>query len=165
MNISDQYGAFIEASQTATSVSLPLVRKDKHFKHANHSTIVLARKEVNDLTRKYNVSKSKAIRKHLQDAKNALHNEYTHLEEDILKQQIVESESAFEANNTAKAWKIVNTITNRKSSPSGKLKGKSPDERTQLWFGHLKKLLGTPDDRPPTDEIELVLNDINIADS
>ena len=42
---------------------------------------------------------------------------------------IEETEKEFKASNTARAWKVVNTITNRKTMSSGKLKGKSPEHR------------------------------------
>ena len=43
-----------------------------------------------------------------------------------------------------KAWKMVNTIANRKSKASGKLTGRSPEERKNELFEHFKTLLGTP---------------------
>ena len=68
------------------------------------------------------------------------------------------------ANNTAKAWKMVNTITNRKTTPSGKLKGKTPEKRKENWFNHFLNLLGTPDISPPVDEIPIIHQDTNILD-
>ena len=45
--------------------------------------------------------------------------------------------------NAGKAWSLVNKISNRKSTPSGKIKGKSPEERNSHWFDHFKNLLGS----------------------
>ena len=59
---------------------------------------------------------------------------------------------------------MVNTITNRKTTPSGKLKGKTPEERKQQWFNHFKKLLGTSDSSPSFGEIETIHHDVNIPD-
>ena len=59
---------------------------------------------------------------------------------------------------------MVNTITNRKTTPSGKLKGKTPEEHKQQWFNHFKKLLGTLDSSPSFGEIEIIHHDVNIPD-
>ena len=67
------------------------------------------------------------------------------LENEFIASLIEETDSEFKASNTAKAWKVVNTITNRKNMPSGELKGKSPRPTsiTQAWrFGQNRKLQG-----------------------
>ena len=58
----------------------------------------------------------------------------------------------------------MNKITNRRACTTGKLKGKSPEERKKQWFNRFKKLLGTHDERPPSTEIKTVLQDLNICD-
>ena len=79
--------------------------------------------------------------------------------------ELEEVELASKTNNSAQAWKIVNSITNRKSAPTGKLKGKSPEERKRQWFEHFKNLLGSSDNCPPTVEIEPVLPHVEVADT
>ena len=59
----------------------------------------------------------------------------------------------------------MNNITNRKCAPTGKLKGKSPEERKSQWFEHFKNLLGSSDKCPPTVEIEPVFPHVKIADT
>ena len=77
---------------------------------------------------------------------------------------IAETENEFKASNTAKAWKVVNTITNRKTMPSGKLKGKTPEERKEQWFNHFRKLLGTPDTSSSVEDIPPIHHNVNIED-
>ena len=87
------------------------------------------------------------------------------LENEFIASLIEETDSEFKASNTAKAWKLVNTITNRKNMPSGKLKGKSPKERKKQWLTHFRNLLGTPDKNPPIENIPLTFkNNIIIED-
>ena len=87
------------------------------------------------------------------------------LEEEYIASLIEETESDFKASNTAKTWKVVNTITNRKTMPSGKLKGKSPEERKKQWLTHFRNLLGTPDKNPPIENTPLIFkNSIIIED-
>ena len=81
-----------------------------------------------------------------------------------LNSQLEEAELASRTNNTGKTWKIVNTITNRKSSPTGKLKGKSPDERKTQWFNHFKSLLVSID-VSTSREIDPIFPNVNIEDT
>ena len=59
----------------------------------------------------------------------------------------------------------MNSITNRKASPTGKLKSRSQQERNQQWYNHFKILLGTPDNSPPPAQIKKIFQNLNICDS
>ena len=94
-----------------------------------------AREGIDKLAHSYKIKISKLVRKHLQAAKHNLNKVYNQLEFERLDAQLEEAELS-RTNNTGKTWKIVNIITNRKLSPTGKLKRKSPDERkTQCQLG------------------------------
>ena len=154
----------MQAKDHAAATTLPLAPKGRLIRHSNNPAIIKARKKINVLTSKYSINKSRIIRKHLQAAKNDLEEQYKSIEREHLMNLIAETECEFMANNTAKAWKVVNTITNRKTTPSGKLKGKTPEERKENWFNHFHNLLGTPDISPPVDEISIIHQDTNILD-
>ena len=117
------------------------------------------------LQKRFATSKSCITKRHLNKAKQELQEEYRQLELGNLDHQIDSIEQDFLANNTANAWKTVNKITNRRAPALGKLKGKSPEERKQLWFDHFKKLLGTPDTTSPPQPITPLFEDINIIDT
>ena len=148
----------------AAANTLPLAPKERLICHSNNPAIIKARKKINALTRKYSINKSRIIRKHLQAAKNDLEEQYKCIERDHLMNLIAETECEFMANNTAKAWKVVNTITNRKITPSGKIKGKTTEERKDNWFNHFRNLLGKCETSPPVDEIPIIHQDTNIFD-
>ena len=57
---------------------------------------------------------------------------------------------------------MINKVTNRKATTSGKLKGKSPEERNKQWFDHFEKLLGTPDNSEPIANIDPVFENLDI---
>ena len=59
----------------------------------------------------------------------------------------------------------MNSITNSKASPIGKLKGRSQQERKQQWYNHFKTLLGTPDNSPPPAQIKKIFQNLNICDT
>ena len=103
-SIFEQFQAYVDANNYAAEETLPTIQKSKYHKHANHPAIVLARKKVDILNKRYNTSKSHIVRKHLKAAKQFLQAEYQKLDEEILKKQIAETEADFHANNTAKAW-------------------------------------------------------------
>ena len=64
----------------------------------------------------------------MRQAKNDLGGQYRLLEQNYLRSLIAETENEFKVSNTAKTWKVVNTITNQKTMPSGKLKAKPPEK-------------------------------------
>ena len=117
----EQFDALVKAKEFAASETLPSVQKNKLNRQANNPTIVEARNKVDQLTKRYNISKSRVTRKHLQEAKGKLHEEYVKVEAESLKQQIANIEIEIQGKDTGKAWNIVNSITNRKASPTGKL--------------------------------------------
>ena len=47
---------------------------------------------------------------------------------------------------------------------SGKLKGKTPEERKEQWLVHFRNLLGTPDTNPPIDDIPPIFDNVRIED-
>ena len=63
------------------------------------------------------------------------------------------------------AWKVINEITGRKKSKEGLVKGKTPQERVDAWFGYYSSLLGTaPDIEDPKEDIPTVFNNLDICD-
>ena len=157
-----QFDALVKAKDHAAAETLPLLKKSHRTKHASHPSIIEKRKKVDQLTHKYNVHKSSIIQKRLQEAKNELNQEYLKLEEETLQNNITEADIEFQENNTARAWKVINKVTNRKATTSGKLKGKSPEERNKQWFDHFEKLLGTPDNSEPIANIDPVFENLDI---
>ena len=123
-------------------------------------------REVDQLTKKYATNKSNVVRKCLHDAKAALQVEYQRLEEVHLQREIGKISTNFQSKDTGEAWKIVNTITDRKSAAAGKLKSKTPEERKQQWFNHFKKLMGSPVEQTETPNILTILcpDQVNIDD-
>ena len=67
-NATEQYDALIKANEFAASETLPQVKREKKEKHANNPSIQQARKKVDQLTKKYNIQKSKIVRRCLQEA-------------------------------------------------------------------------------------------------
>ena len=90
----EQFDALIKikAKDNIAEKLLPLVPKDEIHRHSNNPAVIKARKKVKDLTHRYSVNKSKAIRKQLQLAKDQLAQEYKLIEQDQLAKMIEEAE-------------------------------------------------------------------------
>ena len=158
-------GALVGALVGAASATLPLIRKGKEAWHSNNARVDDARKKITRLTRKYNIHTTKGIRKQLQEAKDDLQAVYKELEEQRMNEQIGQVESAFIARDTSKAWNIVNTLTNRKASTSGKLSGKRAEGRKKQWFEYFKNILGTPSEETMLKDVQPVLLNLGIVDT
>ena len=108
-----QYAALVQAKDHAAAETLPPIPKGKTGRYSNNPAVIVARKKVIQLTHRYAVNRSKIIKKRLQEAKGELEQQYKTLEQEHLLSLIEETEKEFKASNTARAWKVVNTITNR----------------------------------------------------
>ena len=159
-SITDQYTALVTAKDETAKDMLPEIKRKKQHGFANRKEVVEGRKEINRLTKSYGIRKSKEVKKKLNEAKVNMQKIYKKLEDERLGDQIDNLENYFKGNDAANAWKIINTITNRKKSSSGKLSGKTPDERVNQWYNHFKTLLGVPSKELSDQcEIDNIFND------
>ena len=70
----------------------------------------------------------------------------------ILKEKLKEYEEANLNQRHHLAWGIINDVSGRKKSRSGKLKGNTKEERLSNWYDHFEKLLGNPSKVTKEDE-------------
>ena len=92
---------------------------------------------------------------------------YAELEEEAINKQVDEIKQAHVTQQHGKAWNLINQITGRKNSPTGKLKAKNQEERKKLWHDHFKKLLGENPSREETTDVEIntILDNLNIKET
>ena len=162
----EQYSALIIAKDHAAKKVLPVVKTSKQQRFSNRNEVIKARKEIQEKRKQYSYSKSSDSKKHLQKAKEKLGTIYKELELERLKEQVSTLENYFKGNDAANAWKIVNSICNRKKSPTGRLTGKTPEERVKQWYTHFKNLLGVSLNSPAEDtEVKPLFDNIHIVDT
>lgn len=101
---------------------------------ANNFCIMELTKLVEKLAHSYKIKTSKLVRKHLQAARHDLN------ERVLLSGLSTRRNRACKINNIGKTCKMVNALTNRKSSLTGNLRGKSTDKRKTQWFNHSNPL-------------------------
>ena len=159
-SITDQYTALVTAKDETAKDMLPEIKRKQQHGFANRKEVVEGRKEINRLTKSYGIRKSKEVKKKLNEAKVNMQKIYKKLEDERLGDQIDNLENYFKGNHAANVWKIINTIKNRKKSSSGKLSGKTPDERVNQWYNHFKTLLGVPSkELSDQSKIDNIFND------
>ena len=95
-------------------------------------------------------TRSSALR--LKNLKNELENVYTQELCKCVNHKIDIISQAAENQQSRLAWETVNEITCRKNTPSGKIQGDNPNERSQKWKNHFQNLLGEP---PTIREVEI----------
>ena len=95
---------------------------------------------------------------------------YSELEEKEINKQVNEITQAHVTQQHSKAWKLINEITGRKSTPTGKIRAKSQEERKNLWFQHFSELLGESSteeeerENEEEEEIENIFENVDIYD-
>ena len=82
-----------------------------------------------------------------------------------LAEKLVDAERAHRSQQHSLGWNLINEVTGRKSSATGKLKRNTENERRKGWYNHFSSLLGEgPNIEDEDEEIEAVLLDIAIDD-
>ena len=91
---------------------------------------------------------------------------YDRLTEEDLAEKLVDAERAHYSQQHSLGWNLINKVTDRKSSATGKLKGNIEKERRKRWYNHFSNLLGEgPNIEDEDEEVEAVLLDIAIDDA
>ena len=65
------------------------------------------------------------------------------------------------------SWELINKITGRKTAKKGLIKGNSKEDRVSKWYDHFNNLLGKEPlltEKPPPEDLEKILYDLNIKD-
>ena len=82
-----------------------------------------------------------------------LDNTYNAEQEKYIKNKVTVIENAHENNKSRLASSVINEISGRKKTNTGKIKANSPEEHMQLWKEHFVDLL----DQPPTiDDLPVI---------
>ncbi|KAI8478071.1 hypothetical protein Bbelb_441920, partial [Branchiostoma belcheri] len=96
--------------------------------------------------------------KHLDDA-------YAKAEAEVIQEKIDRIAHLHVTKQHDAAWKTINELTGRKSKPTVKLKGGSPEERKDNWLAHFKSLLGSSTRTPSAKQLKMspVAEDLDIV--
>ena len=139
------YDKFLSACTEAAEKCLTKVPKQKKKDRSLDPRVKAVREEVEQAYKAYLADSNKeSLCDKYKDKKKELFNTYAIIEEEELISKIKRVELAHERSQHGEAWKLINSVTGRKSAQSSKLKADSPEERVKLWHTHFYNLLGNP---------------------
>ena len=131
------------------------------------SRVEEARKAVQNAFEDYAKESTEENQRKLQDAKSNLESVYVELEGGELGRMVAEVEEASERSRHKESWHLINSISGRKSTKQGIIKGSSREERLKKWYDYFQNLLGKvpiiPDDNIGT-YLPSILHSLDITD-
>ena len=161
--ITERHGHFVQANAEATEKLIQLKPKNKRKKIAEDPRINEAREAVQKHSQ---LSPTNPLHNYNnKEEKSKLKEIYDDIQEKELDEMINQVEMADNKRKHGESWQLINTITGRKSSKRGILKGNTKEERVSKWFEHFSNLLGKEPvllEDPPEEDLAKVLNDIHI---
>jgi len=167
-DISEKYEKFVQANAETAVELIPVKKKMKGYKMTDDPRIVQARKEVQESFLSYQQHCDNATLTELHNAKEALQQVYSGIEEERLNTLVGEVENAETQHKHSESWKLINNITGRKKVKQGLIKGNSKEERLEKWYNHFYNLLGKEltavADSDRDGDLAKVLSDLEIPD-
>ena len=149
---SARYGCLTQANKETTAKALCYdvnVEKARHYLKEAYEKLVT--ENTNDSNLEFEIRK-----RNLDDAYEAANRQY-------MDKKLNEFEEADKHHQHKMAWDLVNEISGRKNSRSGRLKGATKEERIWSWYDHFQQLLGNPPTATHEDEeIPIVFEDLPI---
>ncbi|CAH1244347.1 Hypp7273 [Branchiostoma lanceolatum] len=161
----DRYGRFIIATEGAAESVVPIKKRRRKTRHSEDSRVTEARDMLNRAYGTYRKDTKEENGQVYCLAKKKLKETYIAVEEEDLNSKIREVEKSHVNCKHGQSWKLINDITNRKTTRKGQLEGSTQEERIENWYNHFKTLLGDPPSITEEDEeITTVFEDLGIRD-
>ena len=164
-DLTEKYEQFIEMNNEAKKKYVPLKKKTKRNLISQHPDTQLARAKLIAAEAKLDLLQSHDNKDEVKLAKEELKATYKRLKEDEVIKLIRRVENEYGGKRYGAAWKVINEITGRRKSKEGLVKGKTAQERVDVWFNYYSSLLGTePDVESPDEDIPSVFGDLEISE-
>ena len=160
----ERYEHLIKANKETAQELLPPKKKNKRNRLSTDPRVVTARRNVQLAFSEYVNESNEENQTKLQEKKNSLQEVYNEITEEDLEHMIRQVEKADETSKHGESWKLINSISGRKTAKKGILKGKDREDRLKQWYDHFSNLLGKEPDVTgnPDEEIPPVLEINNI---
>ena len=135
-----QYGKFVQSNAEAAEELIPVRKRAKGRKLAEDARVVVARTEVQKAFESYNVNISSEAQQQLQIKKEELQQASNEIQEEELDEMIKQVEDADARSKHGESWRLINSITSRKSAQRGIIKGNSREDRIKKWYDNFHNL-------------------------
>ena len=152
-------------NEEAKKKFVPLKKRSRRNLISQHPDIGRARLTLEAAEEQLQLHPSHDNEDSVKIAKEEIKSTYKRLREDEVNALARKIEVECGGKRYGAAWKVINEITGRKRSKEGLVKGKTPQERVDVWFDYCSKLLGTaPDVDDPDEDIPTVFSNLGISD-
>ena len=156
---SERYECLIQANKEAAEKVMPKVPKKQRKALCYDSKVEEARKHLREVHKRHVQENTKDTHAELEESKAQLDQAYEKANTEFIEKKLKEYEEANLNHRHHLAWGIINDVSGRKVSRSGRLKGSTKEERINNWHEHFQKLLGNPPEVTNEDEIIPVVFD------
>ena len=128
--VSESYRKFVQANAEAAESLIPKVKKQKQANLSNNLEISKKREEVQCAFKEWIEHNDNEHHEILKEKKDSLNQLYHKLQENELNEKITKLEECNALGRHRDSWKLINSITNRKTAKKGIIKGKKPRRKS-----------------------------------
>ena len=139
-----RYGCLAQANKETAAKLLPRVQRKRQKAFCYDVNVEEARHHLKEAYNKHVIENSKDSSIEVESRKRKLDEAYETANRQYLEKKLNEFEEASKHHQHKMAWDLVNKISGRKKSRSGRLKGTTKEVRVKNWYDHFQQLLGNP---------------------
>ena len=132
-NITEKYDHFVEANKRAAETCLNPLPRTRKTNRSSDVRIQKAREEVETAYRDHVKICNETSKEVYEGKKQKLYSTYQQVEEEELDEQIKQVEGAHASQQHNKSWKLINTISGRKTAQASKIKEESEAYTGLAW--------------------------------
>lgn len=158
-NNSGCYKKMIQACKEAAEETIPKRPVNKTALPWEDSDIAAGRNKVKELAAVKRRTKNAADKANFSDAIKDLDALYLQKQASYVEGKIDEINAAHHQRRSKTVWKVVNEVTGRKKSDSGRLKALNPSDRISTWKNHFATLLGATSTSTTRAPVSTVIQD------
>jgi len=140
----EEYENFVCAHLEAAAECVPTKLRTKHTAPWETEKVRAKRSDIKKAAQRNKKNPTNTNLHNLRKAQIELTKTYKKEQTEYIQAQIDNIRQSVEDRQSRLAWKIVNEISDRKSTSRSKLKATSQKDRLQKWKDHFQKLLGKP---------------------
>ena len=156
----ERYQSFLDANNEASQLLLP----QKEKKVVNDRTVQVMSEELKQRSEKFQLDVTEDNRISVQEGKQKLSDAYIAAQEQLLDSQVRALVRHSDQGGHAESWAMINTITGKIPSLTGKIRGNSPEEWVTKWRDHFSSFLRQPlAVENPDEDIEPIHGPLNIS--
>ena len=127
-NLTEEYDKFVQVNDEAKEMFVPVKQRTSSKKKSDHPDVQRARECLHQRRMQYKQEDSDENSELVRVAQEELFKAYRKVKEEELTQQSLMVEREHNEKRYGMAWKVVNSITGRKKSKEGLVKGDTPEQ-------------------------------------